>query len=421
MPQAEPPLARHFGAGRLRVSQPDPHTLAFHDRLLPGRERRLASAAFAGLHDGALARELLRRGFTQGSLAAALRPIAAAADPARERDLHFWQFPARTEAAAFELHRPIEAAHPEGDRVHVYLGLPWATWVDHRGLHRQLPPEVEHELLMQRVRIQGLRRAWAELGRELRVHTVCQHIHWRRLAPAMAHAGITDLWLSHAPATERRSQGGRLALHPWHLHAVNVEDPARQRGLAFGTDPADKPLLASFIGAQERHYINDTRLRLRELAGQPAVLVEVTDRWHFHEVVYGHQMRGAALPAGPVEGDTVERYNRVLSDSVFSLCPPGAGANTIRLWESLAIGSVPVVFEPLPTLLRAADRGVPAEAWRSAVVVAEGDSPLQWLEQLRRIPLPEVRRMAKAGRALYETLRSTPCFGTLPGPAGPGG
>ena len=44
------------------------------------------------------------------------------------------------------------------------------------------------------------------------------------------------------------------------------------------------------------------------------------------------------------EVETFE-YNSVLSDSVFSLCPEGTGPNTIRLWESMAIGSIPVLFE----------------------------------------------------------------------------
>ena len=33
-----------------------------------------------------------------------------------------------------------------------------------------------------------------------------------------------------------------------------------------------------------------------------------------------------------------------MSDSVFSLCPEGTGPNTIRIWESMALGSIPVIY-----------------------------------------------------------------------------
>ena len=37
-------------------------------------------------------------------------------------------------------------------------------------------------------------------------------------------------------------------------------------------------------------------------------------------------------------------YNDYLLKSVFSLCPSGSGPNSIRLWESLGIGTIPVVL-----------------------------------------------------------------------------
>ena len=37
------------------------------------------------------------------------------------------------------------------------------------------------------------------------------------------------------------------------------------------------------------------------------------------------------------------KYNEILLDSVFSLCPSGSGPNSIRFWESLACGSIPVL------------------------------------------------------------------------------
>ena len=38
------------------------------------------------------------------------------------------------------------------------------------------------------------------------------------------------------------------------------------------------------------------------------------------------------------------KYNEILNSSIFSLCPEGTGPNTIRLWESLSIGVIPVIY-----------------------------------------------------------------------------
>jgi len=304
----------------------------------------------------------------------------------------------------------MDTAHLEGNRVHVYLGLPWATWIDYQGVHKSVPPSVEQELEMQRIRIQGLRRIWAEMGCKLRVHTVCQHIHWRRLVKSFSRVGVTDLWLSHAPAPHEAGDVGKLALHSWHLYAVNVEDAARRRGLRPGKPPAEKRILASFIGAHEHHYLNESRLRLRELVSEPDCVIEVMDRWHYHSVVYDHQMRGKALADSYSVDDSVERYNRILSDSLFSLCPPGAGANTLRLWESLAVGAVPVLFEPLPRIACDIKSGNLSPPWKKVAVVGESGDLQGLIRRLRGMPVAEVAQMADAGARLYEQLRRRNCI-----------
>ena len=37
-------------------------------------------------------------------------------------------------------------------------------------------------------------------------------------------------------------------------------------------------------------------------------------------------------------------YNNILLNSRFSLCPSGTGPNSIRFWESLACGSIPILL-----------------------------------------------------------------------------
>jgi hypothetical protein len=62
--------------------------------------------------------------------------------------------------------------------------------------------------------------------------------------------------------------------------------------------------------------------------------------------VYQHQVRGYELtPADITHQDAqTHEYNRIITQSIFSLCPVGAGPNTIRLWESICLGSIPVII-----------------------------------------------------------------------------
>ena len=57
-------------------------------------------------------------------------PKPVASRPAGPDDLLFWQFPCRTEAAAFDLHEQLVEPGFASGEVHCYVGLPWATWID---------------------------------------------------------------------------------------------------------------------------------------------------------------------------------------------------------------------------------------------------------------------------------------------------
>lgn len=275
-----------------------------------------------------------------------VRPIVIRDRPRSSEDPHFWQYPCTTERLAWERHRMLDfGTHVDsgGRTIHTYLGLPWATYID----KRWLPSRIRAYL---QPRLSGLAELARAHGFYLRVHTVCQHIHWRRLAADLALMGVTDLHLSHCEkGLDEVSEGLGLRLHSWPLKAVNYLDPERAEGLVVGKPPEQKRYLASFIGAHMSHYRSDVRLSLAEIAradGGGDLLVEVGEEWHFNKVVYDHQIGNRSLDAAYMQRHRhdAERYNRVLSDSIFSLCPEGAGPNTLRVWESMAIGSIPVIL-----------------------------------------------------------------------------
>lgn len=399
----------HWHHGRFEVNRVG-CDLHFRDWLMP-KARSIPASRFAGLEGRALAQAWLAVGIVPSALGAAMDDVSER--PRHVDDPLFWQYPCRTEGAAWDVHVAVPEARRVGDDVHMYLGLPWATWIDKErkgawgGVGYGL---ADFQLRRTKIRIAGLRDVLRTCGLNLRVHTVCQHIYWADFISQWRELGVTDLWLSHCPAPGS-SRGNEAAhLHPWRLFAVNAEDPQRTAGLQIGRDPSQRPLLASFIGAHAPHYLSDIRLRIRALPRDPDVFIEVTDQWHFEAVVYDEQLLGRS-PARGGDDPSVRRYNELMSDSVFSLCPSGAGANTLRLWEALASGSIPVLLGQWPQLPEPADEFT--SAWEDAVIRVRDEELSGMLPRLRSISLDERRRRQRAGMRLFGLLKDRTCFDLL--------
>lgn len=394
-----------FWFDRFQVSSQSEDSYLFRDRLMPPA-RSVPRSRFTGLVGRELQIELFRAGFMHARL-----PILGG--PTRDKprgraDTMFWQYPCLTEAAAWEQHAGLAEPVLLDGELHIYVGLPWATWID---FARKVAWPVggaaamAQQLQMMGVRLSGLRGALGELGIVLRVHTVCQHIYWRDMTQAWLRLGVTDAWLSHCPPPTAKADP-YFALHPWALFAVNVRDKERNTSIVENRDPSSKALLASFTGAHAAHYLSDTRLRLQLLANEPGFFVRLTDRWHFEQVVYDEQIGGHVFAQDG--GDAVASYNALLSDSVFSLCPAGAGANTLRLWESLAVGSVPVLCGPQPML--PVGGNLQEIDWDRIVIRVPNEQIEMLPSLLRAMPMAEIRDRQQRGLRAYAQVITQRCF-----------
>lgn len=382
---------------------------SIRDRLSPGTARVIDEEPDLASREGRLAALRL---LLPPCIPLAPRPVRQ--HPESDADAHFWQFPTITERQAFDNHAalPLAPWQPKlSGPVQSYLGLPWATYID-----KKTTPEDVRQVF--RTRLNGYRALATEWGlvwgEDVRIHTVCQHIYWARLLPLWAELGITDIHLSHCEPTSAdiASKHG-LRVHSWPLAAANVVNPERLEGLAIGKPIAERKRLASFIGAHMAHYRSEVRLRLQDeiqRTGAQDVIYEVRDDWHFNTQVYDAQVRGKVLTAEDHtrERGAMIRYNEVLSDSVFALCPEGAGPNTIRLWEALAVGAIPVVIVEdwiWPE--------VSGGNWDNAVIRLRRGEVIGIVERLRRLQQDELDRlvrMQQAGMGLYEKFAKLRCF-----------
>lgn len=257
-------------------------------------------------------------------------------DHCGDNDHLFWQFPAITEKDAYLRHLKTDkvVAH-ENSIIKLYFPFPWATHID-KGFNTE-----DISFSITKRFISGIRDILKENKIFFEIHTVCQHIRWKEIIPIIKNFGITDLHASHSMSNQVIDE---VNIHPWGLFAPNIEDPSRSIGL----NP--KPILgrnylASFIGAYMKHYLNDDRRLLMGIKASN-IYIQVTDMWHLNDTVYKYQVKNQPVPKDH-DNKQIEKiinYNKILSDSKFALCPIGAGPNTLRFWESTAIGSIPVFF-----------------------------------------------------------------------------
>lgn len=238
-----------------------------------------------------------------------------------------WQFPAITEQHAY---RQAKTHLPHVDGVH-YLGFPWATLID------QLTNKSDDASML----VEALKRLNLDEIAGGRIITVCQHIFALKYLDFFCENGVTDIFWTHATKDQfliERSRGVRI--HPFPLYPVQLP----RRPVLNG---ADRKYIFSFIGAKaNKWYLTNVRTWILDhLAADERGLVIGREQWHYNKIVYDYQIRKLDKDATALVDEMAgQQYREALQQSVFSLCPSGSGPNSIRLWESISAGAIPVIL-----------------------------------------------------------------------------
>ena len=374
------------------------------DRTIPRLDR---TNRLLALRDRKLQRDMLMTKYAERSVRISRHPmsvqpwidraLAAEKNPAVKNTPGLvaydadWQFPAVTERHAYQqaqkLLTPVDGT--------CYFAFPWATVIDHLQAGGTRALELKARLL-------SFKDALASYKT---VVTVCQHIYLQRYIELMEAVGVTDVFWSHATIGQKRLGSDRpVRVHAFPLYPVQVPE--------YVTDSGElaRKHLYSFIGAKASGaYLTKVRdLIVSELESDTRGFVRTRDSWHYDKVVYQHQIFGTASKRDElVNADWSDEFKRLLHDSTFSLCPSGSGPNSIRLWESLGAGSIPVIladsYQP---------PGDPA-LWAAATVVCREDAaalrelPAR-LEALAHDPA-KLHAMRHAGHQLW-MLYGPGCF-----------
>lgn len=210
-------------------------------------------------------------------------------------------------------------ARPLSTPIH-YVAIPWTVLINKRCLNK-----------VPTIKING-------------GFTICQHILYEHIIPLLKQMGVTVLFTPHASKSKTY---GDLQVLPF---------PHFQK---YGIEPAHvKDVYYSFIGCASLQMLGLAGYRVRDpliTMRHPAdCVVKRRQNWHF----WCDEQKQKLFS---------QEYMDVLARSRFALCPRGSGPSTIRFWEALQAGAIPVLL--------ADDMSLPEEIdWDSAIVrVAEKD------------------------------------------------
>lgn len=189
----------------------------------------------------------------------------------------------KTEYTAYRLLK----SNPIAKEVN-YLVIPWSVLINEKKLH-----------LVPNIKLNG-------------GFTICQHVHYEKIIPILKKMGINVLFTPHVNKVHKEM----TVLSFPHL-AVNSKAQSLPKDIYY-----------SFIGFNT----HPTRVKIFKMKHPKNSLIIQRKQWHFNEVNANIKLHEK------------NEYEDVLLRTRFSLCPRGVGASTLRFWESLKAGSIPVLI-----------------------------------------------------------------------------
>jgi len=192
--------------------------------------------------------------------------------------------------------------------------------------------------------------------------TICQHFRFEEIIPIIRRIGINVLFTPHIE--EQKNYEGITVL-PFPHFAQN------------GTQAANhKDVLYSFVGAESKQTVRAAIFRLPK-----------------HKDVKIIKRKGWG--ARTTEKQQNKEYRNILARSRYALCPRGHGASTIRFWEALQAGAIPVVLADSMMLPDEID-------WSSCIIRIPEKDIIRVNEVIRNIPIEQEETMRKNCLIAYE-------------------
>ena len=283
-----------------------------------------------------------------------------------------WQYPVITEKRAFELLKdeclPIN-----------YLAFPWATLIDKCNNNKDLE----------------LFKIIGNLVCKKNCFTICQHIHFRKLLPIFKNIGITHLFASHTSKYDYMYEElYGIKIIPFHLYPFNsIEN--------YNLKHKKLKYIYSFEGAYNPKCYLKSRSYLKNI-NNDKYYIHIKNEWNFQKEVYVDQIKNNVFVSTNDEKLDTD-YIKLLESSQFTLCPSGSGPNSIRFWEALSVGSIPILLSDHLLLNQEIE-------WEKYIIIWEEKKFSNLNEYIEKIPYHRIQLMQNNCIELFNSMFSKTNF-----------
>ena len=284
----------------------------------------------------------------------------------------FWQYPAITEKSFYLQNKDNDD----------FLGLPWATIVDKK-----------YNLQI----IYNIVKPYTQPGKVY--YTCCQHIIFKYFIPLWKALNIKTIYIAHKRKGDDMING--ITLKPSPLYAVNIEDKDNNKDF-LGLDllNIERNVLYNFVGGYQSDYMSQIRPNIFNMKHPENTIIKNTGDWHFNKLVYNPKQNfNQELNLNPDHINKTKYYNALLINSRYTLAPSGSGPNSIRFWEALGSGSIPVLLADTLELPE-------HELWKDAIVFLKERDIGLLPEKLSEISVERERMMRENCLKIYYDLKN---------------
>jgi len=227
-----------------------------------------------------------------------------------------WQIPVITEKQIFD------NFISEKNIPHHYFAFPWANYIDNQWIHKY---DILENIINNEIKNNIV------INNNVYYFTVVQHICFRDYIQTFKKLRIKYIFTPHKiPYDIFIEKEHDIFIIPISLFPLQTNENL------FVKDVPEKTFLTNFIGqVYHKNFVSDIRRKIIEnFKDISNCLIQTKDKWHLENIVYKN-----------INDDYNDNfYKNVILNSKFTLCPSGTGPNSIRLWEVLSYGSIPVIL-----------------------------------------------------------------------------
>ncbi len=225
-----------------------------------------------------------------------------------------WQKPVITEYQVFKLFK-------ENKNIPMnYFAFPWATMID----NFDKKDKKYYDMLSN-----------YKLNDGNKCFTVMQHIYYKKYLELVKKIGITHVVTPHK-STDYKELENKYGIKIIAFSLYPVQHYNYQYGALSNIN--DRKYLTSFLGQYDNPYnLSDIRKKIIDIFSKyDDCLIKGRKEWHFDGIVYRNEKKE--------NNENKDEYIKNLLETKFSLCPSGTGPNSIRLWESMSYGTIPIIL-----------------------------------------------------------------------------